>query len=707
MVRSSRAFVIGAAVAALVVTACSSGTEPPRATTIQITRPGGAGAFSLTALGQTIQLTAKVLDQNGDTMLGQTVVWATGDAGVATVAPTGLVTAVGNGSTNVTATVGNAAGNITATVGQVAATAQKLQGDGQSGTVGDSLLLRLKVRMLDALNHPIPNAAVTWAVIAGNGSVAGGNADANGDATAKWTLGTTANPGAAVTATSGAISAQFTAIQLAGPAVQITTVVGTGQSATVNTAVSVDPKVKVADAFGNGKLGIMVHWSTQGGRGAVAPDSSQTDANGEATVGSWIVGSVGGTDTLLATFSGGPTARITATVTVAGAPTTIATFYGDNQSGLQGYPLNVRPAARVVDVSSQPVAGQVVTFAVVSGGGSATKLVDTTDANGIAQVGSWTVQSGTNTMTASTGALTPATFTAMGVAPTFNIVIQNIGPALSPAVQQAFDSAVAHWQRIIYVDLPDINIGSSPICGGAGTVSGGIVDDIVILAKIDSLDGPGQILGQAGPCNIRALDATSVTGIMKFDSADIGGLGANLNAVILHEMGHVIGIGSTWNIGPTSLSYTRTCRQNTAPIDPVTHVADGSVDTYYNCASGLAAFDSIGGTSYTGGNKVPVENSGGAGTANGHWRESTFSNELMTGFLNSGQQNPLSLLTVESLQDELYTVNFAAAEPYVHTFTAPAAATAATSIRLTDDIWRGPIEVLDRTGRIVQVLRPR
>ena len=55
--------------------------------------------------------------------------------------------------------------------------------------------------------------------------------------------------------------------------------------------------------------------------------------------------------------------------------------------------------------------------------------------------------------------------------------------------------------------------------------------------------------------------------------------------------------------------------------------------------------DRLGGSSYTGGASVPVENTqGGQGTQDSHWRETIFVAELMTGFLDAGVTNPLSLL---------------------------------------------------------------
>ena len=47
---------------------------------------------------------------------------------------------------------------------------------------------------------------------------------------------------------------------------------------------------------------------------------------------------------------------------------------------------------------------------------------------------------------------------------------------------------------------------------------------------------------------------------------------------------------------------------------------------------------------------MPIENMGGRGTALSHWREATLKNELMTGFLNLGE-NPLSRITAGSMKD--------------------------------------------------------
>jgi hypothetical protein len=63
---------------------------------------------------------------------------------------------------------------------------------------------------------------------------------------------------------------------------------------------------------------------------------------------------------------------------------------------------------------------------------------------------------------------------------------------------------------------------------------------------------------------------------------------------------------------------------------------------------------------------VPVENTGGGGTRDSHWRESVHNAELMTGWIEGGgTPNPLSVITIGSLADLGYAVNMEAADPYV------------------------------------------
>ena len=400
----------------------------------------------------------------------------------------------------------------------------------------------------------------------------------------------------------------------------------------------------------------------------------------------------------------------------------MAVWAGDHQIGLEGYALNARPAVRIVDAGGQPLAGVPVTFTVTAGGGSVTAGAVATNGAGVAQVGAWIVggSPGTNTLSAAAAGVSgsPVAFTATAQAEAYPIQLLNIGPPLSAASQAALDSAVAKWERVVYQSpgAYTLNVPAGQACGlSSAPAINQTVAGLLILVQFDSIDGPGNVLAQAAPCYARTSNGLTVAGLMEFDTADVAGMarGGTLGAVVLHEMAHVIGFGTLWN------QTGHACLQLAS--DPPGLIQD----TYFSCLGGTsragAEFDSIGGASYTGsnlvppgGHKVPVENCGantpsncGAGTANSHWREPVFGNELMTGYVNSGA-NPLSVVTIASLGDLGYGVNYAAADPYSHTFYARAPSGGGTApLSLGDDVRRAPLVVLDAAGRVVRVERLR
>jgi hypothetical protein len=99
-------------------------------------------------------------------------------------------------------------------------------------------------------------------------------------------------------------------------------------------------------------------------------------------------------------------------------PATLAPSAGNNQTATAGNAVPVSPAVRVLDARGRTVRFATVTFAVTSGGGSLTGAVQTSDADGVAAVGSWTLGTlaGANALTATVNGVTPATFTATAVA---------------------------------------------------------------------------------------------------------------------------------------------------------------------------------------------------------------------------------------------------------------------------------------------------
>lgn len=470
---------------------------------------------------------------------------------------------------------------------------------------------------------------------------------------------------------------------------------------------------------GGGTLSGLATGTISYGAGATgwlqAPNLSGTTAPATLTIqpvtGSLTPGAYSATIPVQSGVASNSPQTLTVNFTVSSA-SSVAPLVGNSQTGLVGFALNVRPAV-LLTASGAPVSNVAVTFAVQSGGGSVVGPTVNTDANGVAQVGDWVLGAapGANTLTATVSGSgitgNPVTFTATGVTSTFNITIQNIGPAFSPAVQAAFDSAVAKWQQIIYQDVPDfanLNVPPNTCFSGQPAIGPTNVDDILILAKFDSIDGPFNTLGFANWCFARSGSDIPFVGYMVFDTADVALLVSQgqLNSVILHEMGHVLGFGTTWSLPLFN------CLQD--PSNP-----PGTInDTYFSCPKARAMFDSIGGTNYTGGNKVPVENCGpltptpppcGASNANGHWREPVFGTELMTPTLTLGVANPLSRLSAAAMEDVGYTVNYAGSDPYTHTFSLVTGGASLGLLSLGDDIGRGPKYVVDHNGRIVAVIR--
>ena len=180
-------------------------------------------------------------------------------------------------------------------------------------------------------------------------------------------------------------------------------------------------------------------------------------------------------------------------------------------------------------------------------------------------------------------------------------------------------------------------------CGVGHPAINETIDDLVIYIEVVAIDGPGGILGSAGPCVVRPSGALTVLGRIRLDQADVASMESSgtLYDVVLHEMGHVIGVGTLW----------------------ITHallVGGGGSDPYFTGTKAGSEYLAAGGTHP---NPVPVENTGGPGTRDAHWREADMSSELMTGWISTGS-NPLSRITVGSLQDQGYGVNMGAADSY-------------------------------------------
>ena len=210
----------------------------------------------------------------------------------------------------------------------------------------------------------------------------------------------------------------------------------------------------------------------------------------------------------------------------------------------------------------------------------------------------------------------------------YNIDLKFLVPVT--AEQEAvFENAAARWERIIIKDVPSFTGTVPSAFTGFPPAVDGTVDDIVIEIVLAPIDGPGRILGQAGPRFVRTSDFLTLSGVMFFDVDDLAFLDELdlFEEVIIHEMGHVLGVGTLWDAGDRDLRK------------------DEEGNPYFAGKKANVFWNAEGGTF-----ELPVENQGGPGTRLSHWRESVLNNELMTGFLNLGE-NPLSRITAGSMRD--------------------------------------------------------
>ena len=114
----------------------------------------------LSALGETVQLTAAVRDQNGNAMPEAAASWTTSAASVATVSASGLVTAAGNGTATIAVTSGAATVSAMVTVAQeVSAVAVTSATD--TVVAGDTLPLAAEAT--DANGHTVAGTEFDWA----------------------------------------------------------------------------------------------------------------------------------------------------------------------------------------------------------------------------------------------------------------------------------------------------------------------------------------------------------------------------------------------------------------------------------------------------------------------------------------------------------------------------------------------------------------
>jgi len=483
----------------------------------------------------------------------------------------------------------------------------------------------------DASSNVLTGRAVTWstsnadvAPLSSSGLVTGGR------------IGT-----ATITATSEGIDGSAGVTVTVLPVARVTVVLVASRVGVGQTTAAI---ASVFDATGHSLSGRSYTWTSSSAAVATVSPAGIVTATGL------------GTATITATSETVPGSAVL-TVAAVGVATRMAAVSALSQTAGPGAQAVQPPAVVVQDATGVPVPGVSVAFAVTSGGGAVGGGAAVTGADGVARASSWTLGgAGGQSVRATTPVLPAATidFDALARAPGvgYDVSLRFIG-TMSDAEALAFVHAKERIEKIIVGDVPPItanfSVAQMANCGGVALQE--TVDDVVIFAEVKAIDGPGNILGQAGPCFVRSGSRIPYLGHMEFDSADLAKLEANgtLESVILHEMMHVIGFGTIW--------------PDLAVLDTTS-----ATDAFFTGTGARAAFKNQNGGSTYLGNPVPVENGFGPSTALVHWRETVLKSELMTGFISTGGA-PLSATTIGSLADIGYAVDLTQAEPFNISFT--------------------------------------
>ncbi len=214
----------------------------------------------------------------------------------------------------------------------------------------------------------------------------------------------------------------------------------------------------------------------------------------------------------------------------------------------------------------------------------------------------------------------------------FDIVIRPSG-TVDPDVLAAMQQAATRWERVVARGLGDVPVHlAAGSCGSGNAAFDGVVDDLVVDVSMKVIPPAAW----AAPC-VDGPDGLPRFGFVEFNPNLTGALldAGMLDEVAVHELGHVLGFGVTWQDGRDVTGAGGTDPRFSGPrVRAENSLLRRSVD-------------------------VPVMTVDGVMSP--HWESVFLGPEIMA---TTPDGSALSRLTIASLADIGYAVDMRAADPY-------------------------------------------
>ena len=470
---------------------------------------------------------------------------------------------------------------VTFTAEAIPPTLTSVSGNNQMSATGTALANPFVVEVRDGNGNPLAGFAVTFVVLTGGGTLSTETmtTGANGQAASTLSLG--AAPGTNTVEVSAAGISETVTFTSEGIPPTLTSVSGNNQMATTGTTLTNPFVVEVRDGNGNPLAGVAVAFAVLAGGGALSNTTSITDASGQAT-STLILGSDPGTNIVEVSAEG---VSETITFTAEGIPPTLTSVSGNNQMATTGTALANPFVVEVRDGNGNPLAGVVVTFAVLTGGGTLNNPTSITDANG--QATSTLIlgaDPGTNTVEGRVeGIIEIVTFSAIAELLEFDLSLSaGLNLIHLPLKVRTVDGMPAHIQSVS--DLYDALGGADTVNWlitlnpqtqewdgyfgdadrGTGTDSGltdqtGILVNMLIPASVRL---GGDALGTDGSTTIILNQGLNLVGLPLRDSRvkrvsdlfALDGIGGNVSVIILTDNGEFKMIGRAGDPGDTAIT---------------------------------------------------------------------------------------------------------------------------------------------------------